>query len=320
MRYGIKVALAGSALLLLSSCAGRDDDVEAAVPAQGAQTSAVDDLPVTLGAPFKVGNVNYTPEDTPNYDDVGYASWYGEEREGRATANGESFAAKGISGAHKTLPLPSYVEVTALDTGRTILVRINDRGPFANDRLIDLSEGAARQLGLTGQGVAGVRVRRVNPPEQDRSALRGGTPAASRMDTPESLLKVLRDRLSKLPRPAAIARIAEPVSAMPEVASPAAVDSTANDRFVRENAGRQPSARPVTGTSADGGYVVQIAAFASRVTAERLAVRLNAKVAQSVDGRLFRVRYGPFADEAEARTALSNARKLGYPQARLLRE
>jgi rare lipoprotein A len=72
--------------------------------------------------------------------------------------------------------MPSYVEITALDTGRTILVRINDRGPMTNDRLIDLSEGAARQLGIVDKGTTGVRVRRVNPPENEKSALRAGRP------------------------------------------------------------------------------------------------------------------------------------------------
>jgi rare lipoprotein A len=306
---------------MLASCGGREEDIGAFPVGQGGQSAAVQDFPVKLGAPFKVGNINYTPEDTPNYDDVGYASWYGAEMEGRPTANGEPFVAAGISGAHKTLPLPSYVEVTALDTGRTILVRINDRGPFANDRLIDLSEGAARQLGLVGQGVAGVRVRRVNPPEQDRSALRGGIPAASRMDTPESLLKVLRDRLSKQPRPAVMARTSTPSTIAGQSASPASADSgTVSDRFVREVAGGRATANRPPVAAAPAGYVVQIAAFSSRASADRLARQSGGTVSASADGRLFRVRYGPFASEAEAENALNDARQRGYPQARLLRD
>ena len=116
----------------------------------------------------------------------------------QVAANGEAFIPSAFTAAHKTLPLPSYVEVTALDTGRTILVRINDRGPFANDRLIDLSAGAARQLGITGQGVTGVRVRKVNPPEQERAALRSGRSVAERIATPESLLRVLNMKLCQI--------------------------------------------------------------------------------------------------------------------------
>ena len=159
------------------------------------------DLPAKLGEAFKVGSITYKPADVAQYDDVGYASISSVGSGGNMTANGEIFLASGVSAAHKTLPMPTYVEVTALDTGRTILVRVNDRGPLANDRLIDLSEGAARQLGIVEQGIAGVRVRKVNPPEQDRSVLRAGQPAAVRVDTPNSLLRVLRDKFSKMPRP-----------------------------------------------------------------------------------------------------------------------
>ncbi|MDZ7896158.1 MAG: septal ring lytic transglycosylase RlpA family protein [Sphingobium sp.] len=154
-----------------------------------------------IGQPYQVGGATYTPADTVSYDEVGYASWYGEEQSGNATASGEYFLPDAVSAAHKTLPLPSYVEVTSLDTGRTILVRVNDRGPFAKDRLIDLSRGAAKQLGISGGGVAAVRVRRVNPPEQERATLRNGGRAAERIETPETLLTVLRRRLAEQPRP-----------------------------------------------------------------------------------------------------------------------
>ena len=82
--------------------------------------ASVSDLPVKLGAPFTVGSTTYTPEDTSNYDEVGFASAYGQELQGNPTANGEIFVPDAITPAHKTLPMPSYVEVTALDTGRTL--------------------------------------------------------------------------------------------------------------------------------------------------------------------------------------------------------
>src|SRR3546814_14815878 len=94
------------------------------------------------------------------------------------TANGEKFRPDGITAAHKTLPLPSYVEVTSLQTGRTILVRVNDRGPFARGRIIDLSKGAAEQLGIRAAGTAPVRVRVVDPHERDQKRLRDGKHAA----------------------------------------------------------------------------------------------------------------------------------------------
>jgi rare lipoprotein A len=333
MRYAIKPLGGLAALLLLASCSHGDRvETNVAAPAVG---PAVADTPVKLGAAYQVGNTTYVPVDVANYDEVGYASWYGAELQGRNTANGEIFISSAITGAHKTLPMPSYVEVTELDSGRTILVRVNDRGPFANDRLIDLSEGAARELGIAGQGVAGVRVRRVNPPEQDRAMLRSGRNAQTRLDTPESLLKVLREKLSKLPRPSGAAAVAPPPSPVASApssgsaprATPRPVPAQArsdDDGFVREGASTaRPAAPrpPVPAAVAIGGeYVVQIGSFSSRSRADDLAKRSGARVAVSADGRLFRVRYGPYAKEADAARALSDAQKRGYPQAKLLRE
>jgi len=116
----------------------------------------------------------------------------------RLTANGERFRPAGISAAHTTLPLPTYVEVTDLNSGRTILVRVNDRGPFAGrDRILDLSEGAARQLGIRGKGVAPVRVRAVEPPESDRKLLREGKQAPERPRVSERVLVNLRGQLTR---------------------------------------------------------------------------------------------------------------------------
>jgi rare lipoprotein A len=224
--------------------------MESLLPAPAQES--VSDMPVKIGDPFTVGSKTYKPEDVANYDEVGYASWYGAELEGRPTANGEMFMSSGVSAAHKTLPMPSYVEVTALDTGRTIVLRVNDRGPFANDRLIDLSAGAARELGISGQGVVGVRVRKVNPPEQDRSVLRAGRAAPARIDTPESLLKVLRDKLAQGPKPSAPVQqaAAATTTRAPSVAAPVqapvgrAAPASGNGRFVREGEGA-PTQAPV---------------------------------------------------------------------------
>lgn len=112
-----------------------------------------------LGSPYKVAGRWYVPRDNPNYDEYGIASWYGADFHGRRTANGEVFDANALTAAHPTLPLPCYVYVTNLDNGRTVLVRVNDRGPYVNDRLIDMSYAAAKQLGYLGKGRARVRVR-----------------------------------------------------------------------------------------------------------------------------------------------------------------
>ena len=286
-----------------------------------------------IGEPYQVGGKTYTPEDVASYDEVGYASWYGQELAGNPTANGERFNPDGISAAHKTLPLPSYVEITSLDTGRTILVRVNDRGPFANDRLIDLSHGAAKQLGIDQQGVAGVRVRKVNPNEQERAVLRSGGQVAERIATPDSLLNILRKNLAKMPRPAAPDRQA----ARPPAPNPGAVGSTyippsnpANSgsrdgRFIVEGAGqpRPKPIRPSVGNNYVGGlpgsYVVQVAAFSSKSRADTMARKIGAKVMGDGSGSIWRVRYGPYPNEKAAQSGLAQAKQRGYSNARILR-
>lgn len=112
-----------------------------------------------LGKPYQISGRWYYPEFDPSYDERGIASWYGEAFHGRPTANGEVFDRHLISAAHTTIPLPSMVEVTNLENGRRMVIRVNDRGPFHGNRIIDLSEAAARELGFHKQGLAEVRVR-----------------------------------------------------------------------------------------------------------------------------------------------------------------
>jgi rare lipoprotein A len=114
-----------------------------------------------VGAPYVVGGRTYVPEDNPHYRAEGVASWYGSDFHGRLTANGEVFDSASMSGAHATLPLPSYVRVTNLSNHKSVIVRINDRGPYSGNRLIDVSEHAASVLGFHGGGLAPVRVEYV---------------------------------------------------------------------------------------------------------------------------------------------------------------
>jgi rare lipoprotein A len=173
---------AAAALLMLSACAGGG-------------FRAVSDTPVRIGPPYSIRGTTYVPAAAPAYDVLGYASWYGNES-GNRTANGERFRPGWITAAHTTLPLPTYVEVTALDTGRRIVVRVNDRGPFVRgQRIIDLSRGAAEQLGIKTQGHAPVRVRRVEPSEKDRKRLREGKAASGLAPVSQQELQKLRARL-----------------------------------------------------------------------------------------------------------------------------
>ena len=111
-----------------------------------------------VGKPYKIGDVWYYPKADPTYVETGIASWYGPQFDGRDTANGETFDMNSVSAAHRTLPLPSVVRVINLGNGRSLNVRVNDRGPFARGRIIDLSRRAAQLLGFEKQGTAKVRV------------------------------------------------------------------------------------------------------------------------------------------------------------------
>ncbi len=114
-----------------------------------------------VGSPYVVGGRVYVPEQNPHYQAEGLASWYGDDFHGRYTANGEIFDLNGISAAHPTLPLPSYVRVTNLANGRSLIVRVNDRGPYTGNRIIDVSVRAAQLLGFHRRGTAWVRVEYV---------------------------------------------------------------------------------------------------------------------------------------------------------------
>ncbi len=114
-----------------------------------------------VGNPYQIAGVWYYPAINNDYDEIGTASWYGSKFHGRPTANGEIFNMNHVTAAHPTLPLPSTVRVTNLDNGRTLTVRVNDRGPFARGRILDLSRRSAQLLGFEKQGVAKVRVQLV---------------------------------------------------------------------------------------------------------------------------------------------------------------
>src|SRR5246127_4245644 len=137
-----------------------------------------------VGKPYTVAGRVYVPEEDTDYREEGLASWYGDDFHGRLTANGEVFDMGSLSAAHPTLPMPCYARVTNLSNGKSLIVRVNDRGPYAANRLIDLSHKAAELLDFKGNGIARVRVEYVGraPLEgsDDRllmATLRTGAPA-----------------------------------------------------------------------------------------------------------------------------------------------
>src|SRR5216683_10635 len=144
--------------LMLAACSGTRH-----APSAGATADTRGRAIYKVGNPYQIDGAWYYPAEDWNYDETGIASWYGEAFHGKDTANGESFDLNAITAAHRTLPMPTIVEVTNLENGRTLQVRVNDRGPYARGRIIDLSRRSAQLLGFEGQGTAKVRVKILVP-------------------------------------------------------------------------------------------------------------------------------------------------------------
>jgi rare lipoprotein A len=167
-----RLVAAGLALAVAGGCASKsrvaDGSGRSVDPKYGVSASQrviADGRPIPkgggsyrVGQPYTIGGKRYVPREDPNYDETGIASWYGEDFHGRRTANGEIYDMNAISAAHTVLPMPSYVRVTNLENGRSLVVRVNDRGPFHDDREIDMSARAADLLGFKSKGLARVRV------------------------------------------------------------------------------------------------------------------------------------------------------------------
>jgi rare lipoprotein A len=189
-------AAAVAACLVLANCASSGKFASRVDPKYGVSSSARvvalgDPVPkgggtYRVGKPYTVAGQVYVPEEDVNYRAEGMASWYGDDFHGRLTANGEVFDMGSLTAAHPTLPMPSYARVTNLRNGKSLIVRVNDRGPYHGNRLIDVSNKAAELLDFKGNGVAKVRVEYVGraPLEgsDDRqliATLRTGVPAPS---------------------------------------------------------------------------------------------------------------------------------------------
>jgi rare lipoprotein A len=189
-RIGAFAAVAAGSLVL-ANCSGNISGIDPRYGVSASPRVVADGEPVPkgggvyrVGKPYVVAGRVYVPEADPNYSAVGLASWYGDDFHGRYTANGEIFDKDSISAAHPTLPLPSYVRVTNLSNRKSIIVRVNDRGPYAHNRLIDVSTKTAKLLGFYGHGVAKVKVDYVGQAplagSDDRklmATLREGAPA-----------------------------------------------------------------------------------------------------------------------------------------------
>lgn len=260
-----------------------------------------------VGKPYQIDGNWYYPQEDPRYDETGIASWYGREFAGRRTANGEVFDPRIGTAAHKTLPMPSNVRVTNLENGRSMVVRVNDRGPFKASRIIDMSEHAAELLGFKAKGMARVRVQFVGIAELPN----GGRPG-------KRVAGVGRHEELGEPPPAAVTapppkRVAVPV-APPPLPQPRVTPTP------EPGEPPVPVAAPVdqptdevieVAVKSKTRIFVQAGSFLDRSNAERLTARLRAiaefRISQRrQDGKLYyRVRAGPLKTVEKADAILA---------------
>jgi rare lipoprotein A len=270
-----------------------------------------------LGDPYQIQGRWYYPEFDPAYDRVGVASWYGEPFHGRATANGERFDRGVVTAAHPTLPLPSLVRVVNLTNNRELVVRVNDRGPFVGDRLIDLSQEAARQLGFERQGLAPVRVQFVGLADAD-----GEPPQPTTLRRPAPLP-------GRSPEPAPQLVAAAPARSHPGASPPepapqfvATGPAQRRPRALLANRPLEPALQLVAAAPVQcRAYFIQVGAFAEPVRARRMAAELHALQAMPVSlatpaqDHLARVWLGPIADPTAVEATLDRVKRSGFSEA-----
>lgn len=266
----------------------------------------------------------FASSDQAAYDDVGYASVASAGDASDDVAESNPLA---ITAAHKSLPVPSYAEVTNLDSGRTILVRINSKN-VNSARLIALSPGAARQLGVEGASRLPVRVRRTNPPEFERATLRQGQAAGERIETPPALLAALRKKLGVAPdvtavtRPKTMTKPSTKTKPMKQAGADFDTPQTEtrndrSDRFIVEDGTTRRVTVDREQPSTDGALFVQVAAFSNESRARSLARQLGGSVVNA--GNIWRVRKGPYRSEEQAQASLGVMVSKGYRDARITR-
>lgn len=277
-----------------------------------------------VGAPYQVQGVWYYPGVDYRYDETGIASWYGPDFHGKYTANGEVYNMNDVTAAHPTLPMPSIVRVTNLDNGRSIVVRVNDRGPYVRGRIIDLSRRAAQLLGMIGTGTAKVRVQILADESKQMALLarQGEIPPAERIVANAKTEKVTAQVLAPPPgvQSAPKSGLIASARATPPVSAPAIPLASVPPVKVATN--EQVSVVPVRPTS----IFVQVGAFSQYDNANRVRAKLSpiapTKVSQvNVGGEpFFRVRIGPATSVTDADQLLDQMVKAGYHDARIVVE
>jgi rare lipoprotein A len=293
-----------------------------------------------VGAPYKIDGVWYTPQEEFNHTETGVASWYGPGFHGKSTANGERYDQSERTAAHRTLQMPAVVRVTNLENGRSTVVRINDRGPFARSRIIDLSRSAADELDVVRMGTARVRIDQLPTESQavKEVAMNGGGPpeqmaAAAQVSagqrTPQPVASPAEAVAYAPPPPPPPPSPQPPPAPVPAAAPAVWTPSSPPPESVpvssRGGGGASVSSlvagnalRPV------GGFYVQTGAFSTPENAERQRDAISSYGASEISqgsagGRdIYRVRLGPYTTPDAAGIVADRLKRSGYGDARVI--
>lgn len=307
---------------LLTACSSpKEVDLQAS-PYTQAATIRDNGGTYKVGSAYQIMGQWYYPEENYNYSEEGIASWYGDDFHAKTTANGEEYDMNSLTAAHRTLPLPSIVRVTNLENGRSLVLRVNDRGPYAKNRIIDVSKRAAELLGFKTKGTAKVRVEIL----------------------PKESLALKQALLEQDFEPNYGLYSARNESFSSEVPPPAAMNPEYIDRNVLVGAGasvpQATTAKKIVVAEADttnvapkprvaaGGkkFYVQAGAFSKQASALSLSKRLSGfgevqTTAANINGTTFyRVRLGPYNAQEDALAAASKLNDYGFNDTRIVKD
>lgn len=298
-----------------------------------------------VGAPYTINGITYSPEEDFGYDETGIASWYGPGFHARATANGEEFDQDQLTAAHKTLPMPCFVRVTNLDNGRKIVVRVNDRGPYAEGRIIDLSRASATALGFKNIGLARVRVEVMTDETRRMADFMKSEQGNNRAYASRKPSRVQQTQQAMAAEAGVIVPTAPPPAIAQESLTPVQAAPVRNEKIRNAKIQTASISRPdhvaavsapvpavpdvsVTEGLADSDpgqkIFIQAGAFSNQANALRLKQRLDQLgqvdivPTQTANGSMYRVRVGPMQDEQAARSALEAAHAAGVNDARMV--
>jgi rare lipoprotein A len=289
-----------------------------------------------VGNPYTIDGVTYVPAEEFRHTETGIASWYGPGFHGKYTANGEVYDQSDHTAAHRTLQMPCVLRVTNLDNGQSTIVRVNDRGPYARSRILDVSRAAAEELGMIGRGTARIRIDQLEAESlaMKQIALNGGGPDEQRAalnqyiagNHPPPPVVAAPQPSSPAPPPAPPPPPTPPVTVYPSP-PPAAPSEPPQPPPFRQG----PATVASIAASATGGYVqpgsgfyVQTGAFSSMGNAEKQRGLITSygsteiSPASSGGREVYRVRLGPYSTQEAAGIVADRLRRSGYGDARVV--